>query len=173
MLNRVLAGRASLGIFGSSRCRMAFGLQAVCASVALLCASLLAQPTNLAREDFWVPDGQVNAILETNGVLYIGGLFDYISPVSETGNAFDLASGAPLPGFPKVNGAIKAILTDNSGGWFVGGLFTSVGGLPVTNLVHIRADKTVDTNWNANPDNAVLALAGSRNILYVGGSFFN
>src|SRR5437868_10960367 len=118
---------ASLGIFGSSRCRAAFTFRAGCALAALLfCGKLSAQPTNLAREDFWVPDGQVNAIVETNGVLYIGGLFDYISPVSDTGNAFDLTSGAALPGFPKVNGAVKAILTDNAGGWFIGGLFTSV-----------------------------------------------
>ncbi len=132
-----------------------------------------AQPSSLAREDFWVPDGPVNAIVETNGAVYIGGLFEYISPVSLTGNAFDLVSGAALPGFPKVNGAIKAIVADNAGGWFIGGLFTSVGGVPVTNLVHIRADKTVDTNWVANPDDAVLALVSSSDKLYVGGSFLH
>ncbi len=132
-----------------------------------------AQPSSLAREDFWVPDGPVNAIVETNGAVYIGGLFEYISPVSLTGNAFDLVSGAALPGFPKFNGAIKTIVTDNAGGWFVGGLFTGAGGFPVTNLVHIRADKTVDSNWVANPDGPVLALVSSSDKLYVGGSFLH
>src|SRR6185503_14565209 len=93
-----------------------------------LASNSLAHPTSVPRDDFWVPDGPVNAIVETNGVIYIGGLFDYISPVSETGNAFDSVSGANLPDFPKFNGTIKAVIPDNAGGWFVGGLFSSVGG---------------------------------------------
>jgi hypothetical protein len=138
----------------------------------LACAlGALAQPTNVPREDFWVPDGPVHAVLETNGVVYLGGRFDYLSPVSETGRAFDSFSAAQLPDFPKFNGTIKAIITDNLGGWFVGGLFTSVDGLHATNLVHIRADLTVDTNWAPNPDGAVVALAATEQMLYAGGSF--
>ncbi len=141
----------------------------------LLCmtAGGLAQPSSFPRDDFWVPDGPVNAVVETNGVVYIGGLFDYIGPVSETGTAFDLVSAAPDLSFPRFKGAIKAIVTDNAGGWIVGGLFTAVGGFPIPNLAHILADRTVDTNWVPNPDGAVLALAAGPTTLYAGGTFRN
>src|SRR5688572_4609388 len=56
-------------------------------------AQLLAQPSSLPRKDFWVPDGPVNAVVETNGIVYIGGLFDYVGRVSETGMALDLVAG--------------------------------------------------------------------------------
>src|SRR4051812_41290794 len=79
-------------------------------------AAELLKPSQQAREDFWVPDGTVSAMVQTNGVLYIGGTFDYISPVSETGHAFERFSGAALPDFPKFAGAIKALLPDNAGG---------------------------------------------------------
>jgi len=138
----------------------------------LLSTSLtLAQPSSVPRDDFWVPDGPVNAVVETNGVIYIGGLFGYVSPNSGTGGAFDLLSGAPVPGFPRFAGAIKAIVPDNVGGWFVGGSFASVDGVPIANLAHVLTNKTVDTNWAPNPDGAVLALAHSSDMLYVGGTF--
>jgi hypothetical protein len=131
----------------------------------------LAQPSSMPRDDFWVPDGPVNAVVETNGVIYIGGLFGYVSPNSGTGGAFDLLSGAPVPRFPRFAGAIKTIVPDNAGGWFVGGSFASVDGFPIANLAHVSAKKVVDTNWIPNPDGAVLALVSSSSMLYVGGNF--
>jgi len=69
--------------------------------------ALAQQPSSVPRDDFWVPDGPVNAVVETNGVIYIGGLFGYVSPNSGTGGAFDLLSGASVPGFPRFAGAIE------------------------------------------------------------------
>src|SRR5437868_4661090 len=103
------------------------------------------QHSNLPREDFWVTDGEVRTVLETNGVVYIGGIFDYVGPVSETGGAFDSISGASLIGFPKFAGTIKVIQGDNAGGWFVGGQFTSVDGYSLANLAHVLSDHTLDT----------------------------
>ena len=134
-------------------------------------ASAFAQFESLPRDDVWVPDGPVLAAVETNGVVYIGGRFDYLSPVSTTGAAHDLASGSLIDGFPSVAGAIKVILPDNKGGWYVGGLFTSVAGHALTNLAHIRADNSVDTNWAPNPNGTVLTLALGSDLLYVGGVF--
>src|SRR2546429_9899857 len=113
----------------AARLRMSF----ILALLAFGCATLFAQPSSLPRDDFWVPDGEVRAVIETNGVVYVGGIFDYVSPVSETASAFDFESGATLPDFPKITGAVKAVVTDNAGGWFIGGLFTSVGGISITN----------------------------------------
>jgi len=131
-----------------------------------------ALPSSEPRDDFWVPDGPVFTVLEHRGVIYIGGLFDYVSPVAHTGKAFD-AAGLALPEFPVFEGAIKAVLNDNAGGWFIGGYFTSVGGYPITNLVHIKAGMAVDTAWTPNPDNTVFALASDGTRLFAGGSFAN
>jgi hypothetical protein len=139
----------------------------------LFLAAIIAhgQHSNLPREDFWVTDGEVRTVLETNGVVYIGGIFDYVGPVSETGGAFDSISGASLIGFPKFAGTIKVIQPDNAGGWFVGGQFNSVDGYTITNLAHILSDRTIDPNWAPNPNGAVLAMIMAQDFLYVGGSF--
>jgi hypothetical protein len=158
--------RAKFHVHGPTSVTLAF-----IALIVALAAQVFAQPSSLPRKDFWVPDGEVNAIVETNGIVYIGGLFDYVGRVSETGTAVDLVAGASDLNFPKFKGAIKAVVTDGAGGWIVGGLFTAAGSFPVTNLAHIRADRTVDTNWTPNPNRAVLSLAVSPSTLYVGGKF--
>src|SRR5512145_3345877 len=40
-------------------------------------AALLAE---WPRADFWVTDGHVNAVLQANGVIYLGGRFNYLRP---------------------------------------------------------------------------------------------
>jgi hypothetical protein len=140
-----------------------------------------AQPSSAPREDFWVPDGIVNAVVETNGVLYIGGDFNSIAPNGGRGALFNIFSGDATPLFPQANGAILSIIPDGAGGWFVGGLFTQVGGVARTNLAHILSNLTVDTNWAPNPygfvaatqRNGVYALLRASNALYVAGIFTN
>lgn len=145
-------------------------------AVALLSACALVpicvgQPAGVPRDDFWVPDGPVRSVLETNGVVYVAGSFNFVSPVGEVGGAFDAVSGSPFQGFPKFGGVIKTIVVDGTGGWFVGGLFNYVGDVAVTNLARIRPDRTVDPSWRSNPDGEVLALALGDDILFVGGAF--
>src|SRR5438445_12191795 len=113
MSEHVLAFMARLANSLRDRWRAAVGLRVCCGlTLALLsCGEVFSQPSSLPREDFWVPDGEVRAVVEANGVVYVGGIFDYVSPLSETGSAFDLDSGAPLLDFPKINGAIKSIVT--------------------------------------------------------------
>jgi hypothetical protein len=124
------------------------------------------------REDFWNPDGAVHTILATNGLVYLGGSFNSLSRQNvPTAAGFDFSSASLDPDFPVINGAVHSIISDGEGGWFMGGEFSLVSDLPRANLVHLRADKTVDTSWHADTDGAVLTLALSTNILYIGGSF--
>ncbi len=123
------------------------------------------------RDDVWVPDGPVYALAETNGILYVGGAFEKFYPNNRKADLVDGLSGASEPGFPEVDGVILAVLPDGAGGWFIGGVFTSVGGVPRQNLAHLLSDLSVDLSWNPVAGGPVYALAASTGTLYLGGHF--
>src|SRR5688572_23248836 len=91
-------------------------------TIALLVSNRsLAQPSTSPREDFWITDGPVNAILVTNGVAYIGGSFGNVGPRRSFGAIVDRQTGKADPRSPKVlynarspsrNGVISAIAPD-------------------------------------------------------------
>jgi hypothetical protein len=125
------------------------------------------------NDELWIPDGKVNAIARSGNTIYLGGNFSRVGPSTGHFAAIDTIHGSVNPGFPKINGSVQTIISDGNGGWFIGGNFNKVGKVTCINLVHLKADKTVDAQWMPNPDNAVktLALAGSE--VYVGGWFSN
>jgi hypothetical protein len=61
----------------------------------------------------------------------------------------------PNPGFPRINGTVNAIISDNNNGWYIGGNFSKAGTTTVSNLVHILANKTVVPNFLPNPNSTV------------------
>src|SRR5689334_24846849 len=143
--------------------------------------SLLATPvhaqgpivaTNALRADFWDTDGPIHALAARDGVVFVGGDFSYIAPRGRKVAAVDAYTAEPMREFPAVTGnAVFAIVSDQQGGWFLGGDFTSVGGWPRTNLVHVRADQTIDPTFQPNPSGAVRALVLDGATLYLGGDF--
>jgi len=122
------------------------------------------------RDDLWVTNGRVTSIVENNGLLYVGGNFTYAGPNTGHGAILDTATGTPFPYFPYINGNVNAVIPDESGGWFIGGEFTSVGGLARSRLAHINASGIV-SNWNPNANNTVLTLHLSGTTIYAGGKF--
>src|SRR4030095_14870826 len=140
-----------------------------------------AEMSNSARHDFWVVDGFVFTTVVTNGVVYVGGDFRSVAPNAGRGALLNIFSGESSPLLPQVNGAILSVVPDGSGGWFVGGEFTAIGGFPRTNLAHVTADLKVDPAWAPNAfgftsvtqRSRIFALARSDNALYVGGIFTN
>lgn len=144
----------------------------VLAGYSLAVSQLHAQPSAFPDSKFWITDGPVNAILSTNGTVYIGGDFSYVGPRSGPAVLFNQASGAVQAMPPLINGVVKAVVSDGAGGWFVGGTFTKIGGVAMTNIAHLNSDLTPDIGWNANMvGNTVNALALDSGRLYVGGSF--
>ena len=78
------------------------------------------------------------------------------------------------PAVPPVTGGdgeIDATVSDGAGGFYIGGSFTHVGGVPRGNLAHIRANKTLDPGWHPSAADKVRALAKSGSTVYIGGDF--
>ncbi|MBR0347916.1 MAG: delta-60 repeat domain-containing protein [Rudaea sp.] len=92
--------------------------------------------------------------------------------------ALPIAAQVPLPNpnLPLVtNGVVNAIAVQPDGGVVFGGNFKSVNGVVRANLARLKADGTLDTDWNPAPDGNVYALAvdATSGAVYVGGSFKN
>jgi type IX secretion system substrate protein len=121
-------------------------------------------------QNLWGVNGAVTAIALSGNTLYVGGAFSQVGPNSGGGVPLNLGRGAPVAGFPKVTGYVFAAVSDGAGGWFIGGDFTSVGGVARSHLAHILADGQVGA-WAPDPDGRVHALALARGTLYVGGVF--
>ena len=124
----------------------------------------------VARSDFDITDGAIYAEVLSGSTLYIGGDFHFVGQHVGGGVPIDRSSAAPLRASPEVVGAVVVALPDGSGGWFIGGNFTTVGGLPRSNLAHILADYSV-SSWDPHPNSEVDALAVVGNIVYAGGFF--
>src|SRR4051794_1224963 len=93
-----------------------------------------------ANGRFWVTNGPVYAAALSDTTLYIGGDFTTISPASGSLAALDSASGAHDPTFPQFAGFVETIAADGDGGWYVGGRFTGVNGVPRHGLARLRSD---------------------------------
>lgn len=135
---------------------------------ALLCAGTAS--AQLIREDFQITNGTVNAVVRSGSTLYLGGSFTAVGSTSGTGVPINGVTGEAVFGFPRVTGQINAVISDGAGGWFIGGAFTTVGGVARANLAHILSDNSVAA-WNPGASGQVLVLALDGSTLYAGGSF--
>ncbi len=155
------------------------------AELLLLALFVGAAHAQVVQPKFWGTDGTVRSIARTRDVVYLAGNFSLVGPNSGGGVPLDIGEGAPLPGFPRVAGVVRAAVPDGEGGWFIGGDFSAVEGRPRVNLAHILWNGSV-ADWNpqagplaslvllpANPlpvgTVATLALQGRT--LFAGGAF--
>src|SRR6185312_4773486 len=108
-----------------------------------------AQPQSVPDPKFWMPNGPVNAIVATSNTLYLGGDFLFIGPQTGPVAVFDSTSGQLLSKGISVGGVVKAVVPDGAGGWYIGGTFTNIGGIAITNLAHIGGDLNLDKTFDA------------------------
>ena len=119
----------------------------------------------------WVPDGEVKAVAISGSTAYIGGNFSRIAPYTGSSARFNASTAQLRSPWPEVNGVVNAVVSDNAGGWYLGGDFTSVGGVPRTDLAHVMADGTVDPTWAPTTDGFVRALVVGTDTVFAGGEF--
>lgn len=131
----------------------------------------------------WDPssDGDVYALaVGASGTVYAGGYFRHIGDqfrssfvsLNDVGNANVLSANVLFPGR-----AVYALVRQPDGGLIVGGYFSGVntanGFMERNNILRLKADHTLDTDWAPQIDGSVYALeldAGNSGIL-VGGEF--
>jgi hypothetical protein len=118
----------------------------------------------------WGVDNRVLTLARSGSTLYVGGAFTSVGPQTGGGVPVGLRDGLAVGTYPRVAGEVKAVVPDGSGGWYIGGSFVGVGGLPRTNLAHILSDGSV-ASWRPDPDGDVRTLVIHDGTLYVGGQF--
>jgi hypothetical protein len=133
------------------------------------CASAL--PSTTQDSNLWAPSGVVYATAVHNGVLYFGGRFGYVGPLTGSGVVLDASTGARRAGAPIIEGTVNTAVPDGAGGFFVAGDLTAVGGVPRGRVAHLLADGSLDAGFNPGANGAVRALALSGGVLYLGGDF--
>jgi len=119
----------------------------------------------------WVTNGNVYTTVVDNNYVYVGGPFSAVRKPTGPLAKFTTGSDKPASCFPYVQGTVSVTAPDGSGGWFIAGQFTSVGGIPRTNLAHILSTGLVDVAWDAEADNTVAAMVVSGSYVYIGGAF--
>lgn len=90
------------------------------------------------------------------------------------GAMLDTTNGNPIAGTPFINGKILKATTDGSGGWYVYGEFSEVGGLVRNKFAHIQSDGSVGSwnpgvNFEGGPPSFMLYNSG---IIYLAGEEF-
>lgn len=123
-------------------------------------------------------NGAVFSMARSGNTLYIAGNFRSVGENSGGWVGLDGRTGEALRPYPKVAGYVNVMVPDGSGGWYIGGEFTGVGGVPRACLAQIRADGSL-TDWNPRvtgspgfitpPSVFTLVVSGAR--VFVGGDF--
>jgi hypothetical protein len=126
--------------------------------------------SNTANSSTWLTDGSVHAIARYGSQSFIGGEFNYVGPRRPYGTALDPTTGQPVSGFPNPNGPVYAAISDGSGGWYIGGNFSSVGGEACQNIAHISSGGVVSTSFKPQVSGIIYAMALDGTTLFVGGS---
>jgi hypothetical protein len=104
--------------------------------------------------------------------IYIGGDFRNVNhPVTKMA-IIDTGTAKLLTHDQKVipNQIITCVISDNSGGWYIGGEFTKISGVPRKYFAKINPDGTLNA-WNPNVNGTVYSMVLTGNILYLAGKF--
>ncbi|HTF03111.1 MAG TPA: delta-60 repeat domain-containing protein, partial [Bacteroidia bacterium] len=139
--------------------------------VFLVCAPFFGMQAQRPDSTFWAPNGHVNSITLKDSILFLGGSFDHISPVTGSFVRLDTSTALPDPAMFKVNGTVHAMTRDADGYVYVGGNFSWVGNQSASNLFRLTPAGIFDNSFLHTVDGPVYALTVFKDTLYIGGDF--
>jgi hypothetical protein len=121
-------------------------------------------------------DGRVRQLAYDGDTLYLVGDFTHATDNGNTvtrnhAAAIDSTTGRLLPWDPDANGSVYGIAVDPASGVvYLGGKFTTVGGVKETKLAQVSADSgAVSPTWKQPVSGVVNSLSIDDGKLYVGG----
>ncbi|MDI6910831.1 hypothetical protein [Nocardioides sp.] len=118
-----------------------------------------------------VADERIEQLVRAGDRVYAHGWFSTVGRYAGPGAVLDAATGSGVASPAIADGQVSVALADGSGGWYLGGDFTRIGGHPAGGLAHVLADGSLDTGFLPVADGLVSALALGGDTLYVGGLF--
>lgn len=138
----------------------------------------MATPTGAEPGDVsllnWIFDGAVQTAVRLGDVLYVGGTFTALAPSANAlppVYALSETTGAVVgPTFPAMDGDVQVVEPDGTGGYFVAGTFTTVGGVTQPTLAHVLADGSVDIAFRPVVTGSIIAMGRLGPTLYLAGS---
>ena len=66
-----------------------------------------------------ITNGSVYTMQQSGSKIYLGGTFTYVGLLTGSAAVIDTANSYGDVGYPNVNGAINAAISDGSGGWYI------------------------------------------------------
>ena len=122
----------------------------------------------------WAFGGTVHTVARAGNVAFVGGRFNAVAARHNVVGGFAVISATTSHRAlrtARVHGNVNAVVSDGTGGWFLGGNFTFVGPERRPQIVHILSDGRIDSAWTGRVDGRVMALALVGTTLFVGGEF--
>ena len=160
---------------------------------ALVAVGLTAAPAGAAVRDqtvdgttssMWQTNDNVEAVVVSNGVVYVGGAFTRVRPPGVAAGsqettrnylaAFNASTGALITSFnPNPNGRVEDLVVSPDGQTlYVGGRFTTIGGQTRQRIAALAIPSgTVRTAFQANANNNVIAIDADASTVYLTGDF--
>ena len=125
--------------------------------------SMIAGQASIAGE-------QVRSLIAHKSRLYVGGkIASYVSSDWGGVGVYDTLTGG-LSWGPIFNGIIFC-MAPTSNGVFVGGSFSSVGGMNRSRVAAMELSWGKPTDWSANVNGTVYSMAVADTVVYIGGDF--
>lgn len=124
--------------------------RAITAAIAFICLSAIPAVASAVGVNAGPDNAVLDVVTSDNGTSYITGRFNAFGWYDTEGIAVaDATTGQINPTFPQVTGGTVTVTTpDGTGGWYLGGDFTAVGGVARAGLAHVLADGSVDAAWD-------------------------
>jgi len=109
------------------------------------------------------------AAVRVGSAVYVAGV-TRVAPSTGSAVVVSAANGQAQPiEAPVAGGTVWASIPDGAGGWYIGGSFTSVGGVVRPGLAHLLAGGSLDTAFAPPELGQVRSLALDGGRLYAGG----